>query len=362
MPEFIKGRELCRGFFHQIAKPILDRDFPGLVYTAGLLGYGSDVLGYDDAVSTDHMWGPRFYLFLREEDLAWKPRILEAFSAEFPPFYRGYSVNFSPPDPNDNGIRHAEPSKEGKVDPLVFLYTPEEYLGFYLGASSFDSLSDLQWLSLSENRLLALSKAEFYVDGLNLKKRLEPLRYYPRSVWLYLIASNWSLIAEEQAFVKRCASVGDDTGSILVCARIAERLMRLGFLYCRQYAPYSKWFGTAFQQLPLPPEIGEAISRALKAPSIAQREEQIVLAQQQMARLHNSLSITPPVSEEIQSYFGRDIQVIWADRIAQEVQALLKGTPLAQAPLIGTFSEVANFTTLYENVSKRPAMEAIYRK
>lgn len=79
-----------------------------------------------------------------------------------------------------------------------------------------------------------------------------------------------------------------------------------------------------------------------------------------MAKLHNRLHITPPVSEEIQSYFSRDIKVIYADRIAQAVQALLEGTSLAQAPLIGTLSEVANFTTLYEDVSKRSSMEALY--
>lgn len=91
MPEFIKGKELCRSFFTEIVKPILDHDFPSLVYTAGLLGYGSDVLGYDDPVSTDHMWGPRFYLFLRKEDLPCQARILQAFSVQFPSFYRGYS-------------------------------------------------------------------------------------------------------------------------------------------------------------------------------------------------------------------------------------------------------------------------------
>ena len=112
MAAFIKGKELCRGFFEQVAKPILDRRFPGLEYSAGLLGYGSDVLGYDDAVSTDHMWGPRFYLFLREEDKALQSQILKAFSQEFPYTYRGYSVHFSRPDPNDKGIRHAEMHSE----------------------------------------------------------------------------------------------------------------------------------------------------------------------------------------------------------------------------------------------------------
>lgn len=52
--------------------------------------------------------------------------------------------------------------------------------------------------------------------------------------------------------------------------------------------------------------------------------------------------------------------MIYADRIAQAVQSQLKDSPLAKAPLIGTFSEIANFTTLYENVSKRPSIESIY--
>ncbi len=103
MAAFIKGKELCRGFFEQVAKPILGRRFPGLVYSAGLLGYGSDVLGYDDAVSTDHMWGPRFYLFLREEDKALQPHILEAFSQEFPLHLPGVQRALLPAGPQRQG-------------------------------------------------------------------------------------------------------------------------------------------------------------------------------------------------------------------------------------------------------------------
>lgn len=55
MAEFIKGRALSEGFFFDAAKPLLDAHFPDLVYSAGLLGFGSDVLGYDDSTSTDHM-------------------------------------------------------------------------------------------------------------------------------------------------------------------------------------------------------------------------------------------------------------------------------------------------------------------
>ena len=69
MTGLIKGLDLCRGFFHEEAEPILKEHHPGLRYSAGLIGYGSDVLGYDDPVSRDHLWGPRFYLFLQEKDI-----------------------------------------------------------------------------------------------------------------------------------------------------------------------------------------------------------------------------------------------------------------------------------------------------
>ncbi len=315
MRKFIKGLDLCKQFFTEIAKPILDSDFPNLVYTAGLIGYGSDVLGFDDEVSTDHMWGPRFYLFLREEDICLRNEIMDVFSKKFPYEYKGYSVHFSIPDPNDKGVRHAEFISEGLVSPLIFIYTIEEYLSMYLGVGNLENLTEADWLAFSEHRLLALTSGKIFVDGLNMREQLSPLKFYPEKVKLFLIASNWSVLAEEQAFVKRCSDVGDEIGSALVCARICERLMRLSFLYSNQYAPYSKWFGTAFRRLPIDEKIKETICQAVAARNIRDREENLVLAQKMLANLHNSLKLTKFVDVQIQSYFGRNIKVIFADRI-----------------------------------------------
>lgn len=51
MTKFINGATLCEDFFNECAKPIINKHFSQLKYSAGLLGYGSDVLGYDDEVS-----------------------------------------------------------------------------------------------------------------------------------------------------------------------------------------------------------------------------------------------------------------------------------------------------------------------
>lgn len=96
MAEFIKGMKLAESFFEEAARPLLSSRYPGLSYSAGLLGFGSDVLGYDDFTSCDHMWGPRFYLFLAPEDIGKREAIMDLFSRKLPPVYRGFSVNLCP--------------------------------------------------------------------------------------------------------------------------------------------------------------------------------------------------------------------------------------------------------------------------
>jgi hypothetical protein len=104
MTGFVKGLDLCESFFSEVAQPILGREFPSLRYSAGVIGSGSEVIGFDDAMSTDHMWGPRLQLFLPEEGFdAWQERIAAAFSTGFPYEYRGFSTNFSLPDPAITG-------------------------------------------------------------------------------------------------------------------------------------------------------------------------------------------------------------------------------------------------------------------
>jgi len=190
-----------------------------LEYSAGLLGYGSDVLGYDDVISTDHMWGPRFYLFLKENDIKIKGELMKRFEESLPYEFKGYSVNFSKPDMNDNGVRHAELINSGKISPLIWIYTVKEFINEYLGTYP---LNNLDWLSISEHRLLGLTSGKIFVDILNLSKIRSELAFYPADVKLYLIASQWALIAEEQAFVKRCSDNMDEIGARIICSRIIE--------------------------------------------------------------------------------------------------------------------------------------------
>ena len=65
---FIPGLDLARQFHAEVVGPLLDQSFPGITYSAALIGGGSDVLGFDSARSTDHNWGPRLQVFLGTGD------------------------------------------------------------------------------------------------------------------------------------------------------------------------------------------------------------------------------------------------------------------------------------------------------
>ena len=67
-----KGLALSRSFFTEIVRPILINHFPSVFtdgnYCACLIGNGSEVLGYDNAMSQDHDFGPRVQILLTSED------------------------------------------------------------------------------------------------------------------------------------------------------------------------------------------------------------------------------------------------------------------------------------------------------
>ena len=207
---------------------------------------------------------------------------------------------------------------------------------FFRYVLNFDPTGDIRvvdWVGVPEYRLLMLTAGRVFYDGLG---QLEPirarLRYYSDDVWLYLLAAQWRRIAQEEAFMGRYGQVGDSLGSRLIAARLVRDLMRLCFLMERKYAPFIKWFGSAFAQLDCASDLVPVFTRVLEANSWEERQTHLATAYEFVAGMHNALGITDSLATEVSQFHNRPFLVIHADRFVDAIRAVIKSEEVLALP------------------------------
>jgi hypothetical protein len=89
--------------------------------------------------------------------------------------------------------------------------------------------------------------------------------------------------------------------------------MQLCFLLEQRYAPYSKWFGTAFARLDCGAELSPILWRAVHAATWQQRGQALNEAYAAVAALHNASGITEPVPVQEERMWDRPFTVLWGD-------------------------------------------------
>jgi hypothetical protein len=362
MPDFVPGIVLARQFYREAVRPILDEAFPGLAHAAGLIGFGSEVLGFDTPVSADHHWGPRVLLFLGDQDCDRQAdAIRDVMRRRLPTSCLGWSTNFSAPDLDDQGVQRLQPGREGDINHRVEVQTATRFFRDYLGLDVLAPLTASTWLTLPSQKLGTVTAGELFHDGVGLEQVRQRLAWYPHDVWLYQLAAGWTRIGQEEHLMGRAGQVGDDLGSRLIAARLVRDLMRLCFLLERQYAPYAKWFGTAFGRLNAAPGLQPLLSRALAATSWPERDRSLGEAYAAVARLHNSLGLTDPVPADPVPFHGRPFTVIFGDRFAEALRERIADPEVRALPLpIGGVDQWSDSTDLLEAAAMRPRLEALY--
>jgi len=362
MPDHIPGLLLSERFYHEAVRPLLERAFPGLVHSAALIGHGSEILGFDTPRSMDHHWGLRLQLFLRPEDhAALAGRVDEVLRQGLPVSFLGFSTNFSAPDPNDNGVQHVVMLDHGPVNHMVEITTAARFFSADLGIDPLDDLRPADWLTFEETRLRGLTQGRVYHDGTgDLAARRARLAWYPRDLWLYLLAAEWQKISQEEPFVGRTGEVGDDLGSRLVTARLVHSLMRLGFLMERQYPAYSKWFGTAFARLDCAARLTPCLAAALAGEDWKAREAGLVRAYTIAAEMHNALALTAPVATQPTLFFGRPFLVIHGDEFSSRLRAAIADPAIRALPLVGSSNTFSTSVDLIDDPSTIRHLKGLY--
>jgi hypothetical protein len=362
MPEFVPGLVLAGRFYREAVRPILDQDFPGLAHTAALIGFGSEVLGFDTSVSVDHHWGPRVLLFLDNGD---RERHAEAvrqtLRRRLPATFLDWSTNFAEPDEADHGTQRLEPGRPGAINHRVEIHTVPGFFQDYLGIDLAEPLTARTWLTLPSQKLRTVTAGKVFHDGLGLETVRQRFAWYPQDVWLYQLAAGWTRLAQEEHLTGRAAQVGDDLGSRLIAARLVRDLMRLCFLMERQYAPYPKWFGTAFGQLEAAPILQPLLHRVLDAAGFTERDRALGEAYGAVARMHNALGLTEPLPPDQRRFFGRPFTVIFGDRFAEALRGQIIDLEVRALPVpIGGIDQWSDSTDLLESTALRAPAEALY--
>ena len=312
---FIKGLELNNGFFSDVVKPIIKKKYPNLRYSAALLGYGSDVLGYDNETSMDHNWGPRLQVFIENEDL--KIELDNLFKWELPFLYKGFPTNFS--DPAYDGVQRLNFSENKPVNHLIQIVTPENYFNSIYSISYSGNFSNNDWLALTDQKLLEITSGKVFYDGLSINEFRNKLCFYPLDICKLRMAVLWDYIWNKEAFIGRSIELNDFIGIKINASRIINYLIKIFFYLEKKYIPYSKWFGYAFKELKIFNSINDIIINALKENDPIKIENSLCLLYEKVVDEHNKNSQLPYLKNRTRNFFNRQCKVIFAESIVEQL-------------------------------------------
>ena len=331
------GIALARAFYHDHVESLLE----GLPHAAALLGEGSEVLGFDDQVSTDHDFTTRVQVLVESQDA-----VADVIDA----------------------TRRAP----GTVEVAV----AGEFFASRLGCDPANGVTLIDWLATPTQRIASLTQGAVFhdADG-SLGARRAALAWYPDDVWRYVLAATWLRIAQHESFPGRTGGRGDELGFAMASARLVRDAVRLAFLIERSWAPYDKWLGTAFAWLRLSEPLGPLLAQAMAASDWREREEALVQAMSTLVTATNDLEFAPTISPAPRQYFTRDIRVLDADRMVAgltaqitdpELTSLLErlGTrtadlkdPVGQLP--GAIDQVTDNVDVLGHVERCRALEPV---
>jgi hypothetical protein len=286
-----------------------------------------------------------------------------SLSEQLPRTFRSYPTNFTPPNPEDSGTQLLQATDAGPINHRVNILTMR---GFWLDYLNFDIdhvIEPIDWLTFPEQKLRTLVAGAVFRDAIGLQAVRDRFAYYPHDVWLYLLAAGWARIGQEEHLMGRAGYVGDEIGSALIGARLVRDIMRLCFLMERQYAPYPKWFGTAFKQLDAAASLLPILQRALSADRWPERQEQIGAALEYIAARHNQLGLTEPLPEKTTSFFGRPFRAIWGEKFSRAFCARVTDPAvrrLIELPLIGSIDQFSDNTDLLSDPRWRLALRNLW--
>lgn len=276
----VSGLKLARAFWTQVGKPMIAAKYPQYVgrIAVGLVGHGSECYGFDDEYSQDHDFGPRFCLWLTDEDYA---AIGEQLEADYEALPRGFTMDAqgrvtfidipsSPTTPRAQGVN--------RRDGVFRIGDFFESITGYRSAPA--QTAPHEWLMLAESTLAAATNGEVFADPTGqFSKTRQGFKDMPDDVRLALISKRLGMIAQAGQYnLPRSLKRGDGAAAWLSIHEFVQATASLVFLVnvpmVVGYMPYYKWQFAALRKLSgsmfaLLPNVSEQLETVMRLSSAA---------------------------------------------------------------------------------------------
>ena len=225
----MKGLTLSRLYYEAVGEPMLDTLFPDLKkeLAIGLVGEGSECLGFDDAFSQDHDFGPGFCIWLPE-------RLNREFGAKLQDAYNALPKDFA-------GFYGRQATRE--AGQRVGVFSIEAFYSKYIYSSSYPS-DAISWFKIPMHYLRTATNGEVFDDYLGTFSEIRRVLqgYYPEDVIRKKLAANCGKMAQAGQYNFKRSLDRDDIGAAFLARGIfVQAALSALFLLNRRYMPFYKW-------------------------------------------------------------------------------------------------------------------------
>lgn len=289
----MKGLELANQYYDTYGRTMIDEQFPEIAgYTAaGLVGYGSECLGFDDEISRDHDYGPSFCIWLpREIYMRYGKAVQAAYDA-------------LPKTLLDLPERVEETQGKGRVGALCL----EDFYREILGRETLPQ-TDAEWLMIPEEALATAVNGSVFEDrfGAFCAFREGLLRYYPESVWRRKLADALAKASQAGQYnYARAMRRGERVAAELALSEFVRESMRLVYLLNRTYAPFYKWMHRGLRELSTGGEIGDMLGLLYQTDSEADRTLIIEAVCNVLVQILNEKGLSTGQDNFLQNHVGK---------------------------------------------------------
>ncbi len=243
----MKGLEIAKEYYLQYGKPMLEEQFADVLdrIAVGLVGEGSECLGFDDELSRDHDFEPGFCLWITEADEREFGFRLERAYAKLPKEFMGLRrAPLSPVGGNRHGV-----------------LTIEKFYTRHLGASTAPDTTE-RWLYTPAASLANAASGEVFSDPLGVFSAVREvlLAGYPEDIRRKKLAAHTVMMAQAGQYnYSRCVLRGETGAAQLAVFEFVKHAISAIYLLNNRYEPFYKWSYRGMQELPILGNLGDSL-------------------------------------------------------------------------------------------------------